>query len=85
MLNTVSSPQLADSLMNLSMAHQTRLFQVIEAIQDRVKDDRITHGLTEVALSMIRDNEIEEQLAEVIRDLAMVGVRSCLGQGVPHV
>lgn len=55
--------------MDLLMGHQTRLFQVIEAMQDRVKDDRVTHGLTEVALSMIRDNDIEEQLCIVLRDL----------------
>lgn len=56
--------------MGLLMSHQTRIFQVIEAMQDRVKDDRVTHGLTEVALSMIRDNDIEEQLCSVLHDLA---------------
>jgi hypothetical protein len=72
MRNPNSTPKLAQDLMRLSMDHQTRLFQVVEAIQERVKGDRVTHGLTEVALSMIRDNELEEKLSVVIEDLAQV-------------
>ena len=37
MLNPNSSIQLAKSLMRLNMEHQTRLFVVIEALQERVK------------------------------------------------
>jgi hypothetical protein len=41
MHNANSSIHLAQSLMRLSMDHQTRLFQVIEALQDRVRGDRV--------------------------------------------
>lgn len=59
---------LARSLMSLSMDHQTRLLFVIKALQARLKDD-ISNGLAEVAISMIRDNDIEEQLCAAIENL----------------
>ena len=59
---------LARSLMSQSMDHQTRLLFVIKALQERLQDD-ISNGLAEVAISMIRDNDIEEQLCDAIENL----------------
>lgn len=45
---------------------QNHLYALLVAIQDRVKEDRITSGLTDLAIDMIRNGQAEPELLQCL-------------------